>query len=176
MSATIIATISITISAIALVGAAIGLIFQARQLRMGVLQSLRVAHSESIRMAFDNPRIVAETEGEDDPDLVAKSAYVNWNMQHLRMSFLLRAAPPVVVQSEAERMFKAQFVRDWWESAGPVYQTEAFSRREHEVLKIVDRAFKRVTLPHEQNANLATGASSISSSEREPQLKQSSGP
>ena len=170
MSTTIIATISIVISAIALIAAAISLIFQARQLRISRLQSFRTLHAESIKMAFDNPRIVAEAEGEDDPDLVAKSAYVNWNMQHLKMSFLLRSTHRDLVQSEAERMFKTQFVRDWRKSAEPVYNMEARSRRESEFVKIVDDAFRKVTLPQKQNENLAIDTSSISSSEPESQL------
>jgi len=170
MSATTIATISIVISAIAPAGAAISLIFQNRQLRISLLQSFRAVHSESTRMALDNPKVVAEVEGEDDPDLVAKSAYVNWNMQHLKMSFLLESTHRDLVQSEAERMFKAQFARDWWKGAEPVCKMEARSKREREFVKIVDEVFRKVTLTQKQNENLAIDTSSISSSEPEPQL------
>jgi hypothetical protein len=169
MSATVIATISIAISAIALVGAAISLIFQARQLRLSLLQSLRTTHAETIRMALDHPEIVAKVEGNDDPELIAKRAYVNWNMQHLRMSFLLKSASRDLVQSEAELMFQAQFVRDFWKSAESLYKMEARSRREDEFVKIVNDAFRRVTLPQQHNENLTIDTSSISSSEPEPQ-------
>jgi hypothetical protein len=170
MSATIIATISIVISAIALVGAAVSLIFQSRQLRISLLQSLRTMHAESTQMAFDHPEIVAKIEGDDDPELVAKSVYVNWNMQHLKMSFLLKSTPRDLVQSEAGRMFQAQFVRDFWKNAEPVYKMEAQSRREREFVKIVNDAFRQVALPQEHNENLAIDTSSISPSEPGPQL------
>jgi Family of unknown function (DUF6082) len=169
MSATIIATISIVISAIALVGAAISLILQARQLRMSLLQSLRTTHAETIRMAFDHPEIVAKVEGDDDPELVAKTAYVNWNMQHLKMTFLLKSTSRDLLQSEAERMFQAQFVRDFWKNAEPVYKMEARSRRENEFVKTVDDAFRQVTLLQEHNEKLDIDTSSVSPSEPEPQ-------
>jgi Family of unknown function (DUF6082) len=120
-------------------------------------------------MAFDHPEIVAKVEGDDDPELVAKSAYVNWNMQHLKMTFLLKSAPRDLVRSEAELMFKAEFVRDFWKSAGPVYKMEARSKREDEFVRIIDDAFRQVTKSQEHNENLAIDTSSISPSEPEPQ-------
>ena len=68
-------------------------------------------------------------------------------MQHLKMSFLLRSTPRDLVQSEAERMFKAQFVRDWWKGAEAVYKVEAQSRREREFVTIVDEAFRQLNRP-----------------------------
>ena len=169
MNATTIATVSIVISAIALVGATVSLIFQARQLRISLLQSLRTMHAESTRMAFDHPEIVAKVEGDDDPELVAKSVYVNWNMQHMKMSFLLRSTPRDLVRTEAELMFKAPFVRDFWKSARPVYKMEARSRRENEFVKIVDDVFRQVALLQEHDDNLSIDTSSISPSEPESQ-------
>ena len=120
MSATIIAVISIVISGIALAGVVISLILQARQLRASLLQASRITHSETIRMAFENPKIVAEAWGLDDPEALAKSAYINWVIQHLRMGFSLKITTPAAVRTEVTRMFRAQFPRDWWTTAQPV--------------------------------------------------------
>ena len=64
MTATVVAEVSIVISAVALADVAVGLLLQARQLRAAVLQASRQTQAETARMAFDKPEIVAEIVGD----------------------------------------------------------------------------------------------------------------
>ena len=111
-------------------------------------------------MAFDNPKLVADAVGASDPEVLAKSAYINWIFQHLRMNYFLGLYSRDKVRAQVESMFEAEFPRYWWVMARKGYMADAFSKREREFLAIVEEVFEQATLPQEASDDSATNSTS----------------
>jgi hypothetical protein len=65
--------IATLISSVALVGVAIGLTIQARQLQASQLTAVRSLHVDFIKLAMEDPSIAAAMEGDIDPEEVPKA-------------------------------------------------------------------------------------------------------
>lgn len=164
MSATIIAVISILISATALIGVVVSLILQARQLRASLLQASRATHAETVRMVFDHPEVLADILGRDDPEWIKKATYVNWVMQHIKMAFSQKVITSAGARKEVAELFRGQFSREWWASARPLFKAEAFLKREREFVTMVDEVFREVTSPQEPSGSSITNVTMTSPS------------
>jgi hypothetical protein len=125
----LIATISILISSIALVGVAISLILQARQLRASQLQAHNNAQLELIKLAVANPAIAGELSGATDLDAFLKRVYLNWHFSFLSMSYQIKTISDPALREVVKRIFTGEFARAWWTYAGPAYRVGATTRR-----------------------------------------------
>ena len=159
---TAIAIISTFISSVALVGVAISLLLQARQLRAAQLQVSRAAQSDLIAMALTNSQLVSEALGEPDPNSFAKSVYINWRFKYMELSYSVGALSATAVSNQAAMMFDAEFPRHWWAVAREHYRLEAATKSEQEFVAIVDEAFRRAA--QEPNSHLNEGSQNQSPS------------
>lgn len=145
-----IAVLSTLISSIALVGVAISLLFQARQLRANQIQVSRASLIELMKFYFDNPDMVAELVGAKDNKEFTKDVLTNWYVTHLSLSYENRAISKSHLQNLADNLFKGEAACRWWASMGHTYNDGATSRREKEFFAVLDGEFQRIN--HERES------------------------
>lgn len=137
------ALISTFISSIALLGVAVSLLLQSRQLRTSQLEASRAAQSALIQMGLANPKLTAEVFGSSDRDWLAKAGLVNWQVKFWEMSYLTKAMSAKSVHVQAAELFASEFPRDWWSRSRELYKVDATTRREREFFTIIDSEFER---------------------------------
>ena len=143
----LIAVISALISSIALVGVAISLLLQARQVKISRLQAVRAAQLELMKMALDNPAMAADALGISDPDLYVKQVFLNWHIMYLQLGFEVDVFSPGVIQQTAAGLFEGRAAREWWEWNRRSYGTSPMPRRVKQFFEIVDEEFQRHEAP-----------------------------
>ena len=82
-----IAIISTLISSVALLGVAVGLFTEARQLRANQIQTARASQIELMRLAIESQDLVAEALGVEDANTFVKNVVRNWYLGHLSTSY-----------------------------------------------------------------------------------------
>jgi len=140
-----IAALSTLISSIALVGVAISLLLQARQLRAGQVQAGRVSQVELIKFALNNPTVVEGALGFSNSKAQAENFFRNWYVSHLSMSYDIGILPKLRLQSMAGQLFAAEDTRRWWAAVGRTYSDGATSRRDREFFAVLDEEFQRIS-------------------------------
>lgn len=140
----LIAVLSTLISSIALVGVAVSLLLQARQLRVNQMQVARASQVELIKFCFDNPAMAAEFEGAEDTKEYVRNVYTNLYVAHLSICYENRFIPKSRLQIIASDIFKSEATRKWWVDAGPTYYDGAASRRTKEFFAILQREFQQI--------------------------------
>jgi hypothetical protein len=159
----VIAVVSTLISSIALVGVALSLLLQARQLRTTQLQASRAAQLELIRIAADNRGLIFDVLGEADPESYLKGAFINWFFKYMELSYSMRALSEASVRTQATRLFAAGYPYNWWAKAREVYQIEAETKHERQFFNIVDEAFSHASKQRGPDSAVAEGSGSAPS-------------
>jgi Family of unknown function (DUF6082) len=135
----IIATIT---SSIALIGVAVGLILQARQLRTTQVQASRQFHLDIMKMRIENP-VLSFSNDADTPDKI-RGWYLNLYVKYLETGHVLGTFSEASVSLQTKDVFESQFSRQWWEAVRNVYQVEADSatRAHKRFFSIVDSEYQ----------------------------------
>ena len=136
----IIATI---ISSIALLGVALGLILQSRQVEANQLQVMREMHLELIKVGIDNPALASSVTTDISEEDYSRAGLLNLWVKYLQTGYSLKTISKASVALHAARMFKSEYSRDWWGThARASYRTEAWRKSEKEFFEIVDAKFQ----------------------------------
>jgi hypothetical protein len=140
----LLALLSTLISSIALVGVAVSLFLQARQLRANQIQIAHASHLELLKLGLDNPAAVVEL-GMDltDQEGFVNAVLLNWYMSHLSTGFDVGAVSKANLESLVKGLFTAENPRKWWTTARQSYNDNATSRRQKAFFAIVDGEFQR---------------------------------
>jgi hypothetical protein len=138
-----IAALSTLISSIALVGVAISLILQARQLRVNQVQIARASQVELLKLGLNNPVAASELVGAADPDGFARGVFLNWYVGHLLTSYETGATSKSNIERLARELFAVEASRKWWAMARQSYANDARSRRQKSFFAVVDGEFQR---------------------------------
>jgi hypothetical protein len=160
-----IAGLSTLISSIALIGVAISLLLQARQLRANQLQIAHTSQLELMKTGLDNPSLLLDLgsgPGTEDPVTFTKYVLLNWRMTHFSMLYDLKATSNAGLRVRAEGLFTSDLARKWWGLAGPDYLALAVSRRQRKFFDIVDGAFQQACLVESGRQRAAPPDSSAS--------------
>jgi hypothetical protein len=140
----LIAVVSTLISSVALLGVAVSLVIQARQLRASQTQAARASQMELMRLSIEQPNLVAEALGAEDHDALVKDVVRNWYIGHLSTSYDLRTLTRSHLRRLVRDLFAVQESRTWWEMARSSYSDDATSKRQREFFASVDEEFERV--------------------------------
>jgi hypothetical protein len=140
LTLSVIATIT---SSVALIGVAIGLIFQGRQLKANQLQVVREMHLELSKMGIENPSLIASVYGDEiDLEDIPKANLINLTLKYLEAGYQLGEISKESVRLQAGRLFSSEYSRNWWALlARNVYKIEARTKSEKEFFEIVDISF-----------------------------------
>lgn len=139
-TSTLLAIVSTLISSVALVGVMIGLLLQARQLRMNNIQTFKASHAELIRMMMDYPESWADSSDSvtPDPDSLRKHAMTNWQVRNLQFGYDAGTVPERSVRWEVAHLFAVSHRREWWALVRASYDAAMVSRRDRRFFQIVD--------------------------------------
>jgi hypothetical protein len=140
-TATTIALISVLISSIAVVGVAVGLVFQANQLRASQLQASRAGQAELIRMSLENPDLAADVLGWTDKEAFIKSNFMTWNFKSLEQQYSMGIMTDAGLRQEFALIFRAPFPREWWDRVHSIVRDEAVTKREQNFCRIVHEEY-----------------------------------
>jgi hypothetical protein len=138
---TVIAVVSTLISSVALVGVAIGLLLQLRQVRIGQLQTVRSMQAELVRMGLENAELVADPMDpwHPEPEKMRRYILINWEMKHLEMCYTVGVISEASARLHLAALFQVPFRCEWWtKAARDVYRVDAGSRRERKFFAIAD--------------------------------------
>jgi hypothetical protein len=141
----LISLISVLISSVALLGVAMGLLLQARQLRASRIQAARASQVELLRFAIENPSMVKTIDGFTNDETFVKFVIRNWYFTYLSMSYDNRTISKASLQMVARTAFKDAFMRKFWSEAKYSYSGVATSRREKDFFTIIDAEFQQAT-------------------------------
>jgi hypothetical protein len=140
----LIAIVSTLISSVALLGVATGLFLQARQLRTNQTQAARASQIELMRLAIENPDLVAKSLGVEDPDAFIKNTVRNWYLGHLSTSYDIRTLAKPHLKRLIAELFASEESRLWWELVRSSYGADVTSRRQREFVTMVNEEFEQV--------------------------------
>ncbi|HET9081756.1 MAG TPA: DUF6082 family protein [Trebonia sp.] len=157
-----IAVLSTLISSIALVGVAISLLLQARQLRTNQVQATRTAQQELMKFCLENPALAAEVLGMSSPESYVKQVVLNWHVSYLSMGFDVKTVTESSLRfAIREQIFKTKDSLSWWIMARQSYHDWAISRRDKEFVAILEEEFQRASQMAEASNTAATPSSTI---------------
>ena len=131
----LISIISTLISSIALLGVALGLLLQARQLRASQIRLPVLRKVELLRFAIDNPGMVSPIDGIADIDKFVKYVIRNWYFTYLSMSYDNSTITKTALQRVANTAFRDGVTRNYWAEAGNSFYGVATSRRKKNSLQ-----------------------------------------
>ena len=137
------------LSAIALVGVAASIFFQARQERFQRMQMVRQYHLELRRMALESPEVympcwrpINAPDLDDHPYARRQHLYL-----HLTMTYALMSYEIGIMNDEAllndlcAGIFKGEAGQSYWEIEGEKWELIPGSRRRKQFISIVNRAY-----------------------------------
>ena len=156
---TAIAIISTLISSIALVGVAVSLVLQARQLRASQIQASRATQVELIKVSIDSRELISDIFNQDSGDYL-KSVYVNLFIKYLEMGYSMKVISKESVQVQAAKLFSVSYPYEWWAGAREIYEVEASAKREREFFAIVDKSFHQASEQRQSGGNPTTASES----------------
>ncbi len=133
--------ISTLISSVALVGVAIGLVVQTRQLSITQRQALRASHAELVRLGVEYPDAWVDATDPPpfaDPVSFRRAAILNWQVNHLQLAYVTRQLSDEGLRDNFDRIFVSEFRRDWWRVARRGYLADSNSRRDGRFISIAD--------------------------------------
>jgi hypothetical protein len=153
-----IAIISTLISSIALIGVAVSLLLQARQLRASQVQASRAAQVELVKMAVDNREVISDIFG-DEPATYLKGVFINWFFKYLELSYSMKAISAKSVHLQVIRLFTVSYPYEWWIKTREIYEIEATTKREREFFAIIDGAFRQAARQRESSSDSSSKGS-----------------
>ncbi|WP_149262397.1 DUF6082 family protein [Actinomadura sp. K4S16] len=123
---------NVLLAALALIGIAATLIFQAHDTKIAREEARRIAIAELLKMAMDDPAL-DEAWGPVPADADRKARrqlmYVNMIISEWQMSFETKALPETRLRAISHEMFSGRPGRAFWEEARQVRLNTAGSKR-----------------------------------------------
>jgi Family of unknown function (DUF6082) len=140
----VIATI---ISSVALIGIAVGLLLQNRQLRTNKIQVMREMHLELMRIGMENPALSASVYEDTNAADFPKSSLLNLILKFWQTGYTLKTITKASVTLQTTRLFGSEYARtSWGKWLQDIYRTEAGTKSEREFFALVDTAYQNVML------------------------------
>ncbi len=140
----IIATI---ISSVALIGVAVGLILQGRQLKASQLQVMREMHLELLKIGIDNPALAGSLYEHIDLSEFSRFTLLNFLVTFWQTSYSLKTIPKKQLEFQAKELFLSERARNWWENiARKSYKLGDGAKLEREFFSVMDGAYQNVLL------------------------------
>lgn len=139
--------ISAVISGVALVGIAVSLFLQARELDLTREQMFRNYHLDLVRFSIENPQFISSW-GYVPPvasslDDVRRVGYINMIVSFWSTSYVTRRLDEGDLQLNFAQMFKGEVGRNYWEAARDGWRESAGDRRRKKFFNIADAEYSK---------------------------------
>jgi hypothetical protein len=142
----LIAVLSTLISSIALVGVAVSLLLQARQLRTNQVQVTRTAQQELMKFCIENPALATQALGISNPEIYVKQVILNWHVSYLSMGYDVKTITESSLRfALREQIFRTKDSLSWWEMAQQSYHDWVISGRDKKFVAILEEEFQRAS-------------------------------
>lgn len=135
---------SALLAALALIGIAATLIFQAHDTKIAREEARRIAIAELLKMAMDDPALDeawGPVPAGADPKARRQLMYINMIISEWQMSFETKALPEKRLRAISREMFSGRPGRAFWEEARQVRMGTAGSRRARRFHEILDEEY-----------------------------------
>jgi len=127
----------------ALIGVALSLILQNRQLRASQVQLIRQMHLELTKMGIENPQLPAAIWPHPGRANFLNSGYINFLLTLWQTSYLQKTMTKKALELEANYLFASDYSRTWWGTLARGHrEAQAETKREKEFFAIIDNAYK----------------------------------
>jgi hypothetical protein len=139
--------ISAVIAVVALGGVAGSLVVQQREAKSNREQSLRVLHTDLLKMAMDNPEYMecwGPFRADNDPTHLRQVMYTNMIISHWEMMYELGALTEGHLRELAAAMFRGDPGRRFWADSRERRIRTAHGRREVRFQLILDDTYRQV--------------------------------
>ncbi len=141
---------SALLAALALIGIAATLIFQAHDTRIAREEARRIAIADLLKMAMDDPAL-DEAWGPVPADADRRARrqlmYINMIISEWQMSFETKALPEKRLRAVSREMFSGRPGRAFWEEARQVRMGTAGSKRGRRFHEILDEEYRLAPVP-----------------------------
>ncbi|MEU8121470.1 DUF6082 family protein [Spirillospora sp. NPDC049024] len=141
---------NVLLAALALIGIAATLIFQAHDTKIAREEARRIAIAELLKMAMDDPAL-DEAWGPVPADADRKARrqlmYINMIVSEWQMSFETKALPEKRLRAISREMFSGRPGRAFWEEARQVRMSTAGSKRARRFHEILDEEYDLAPAP-----------------------------
>ncbi|GGT66190.1 hypothetical protein GCM10010177_24070 [Actinomadura citrea] len=141
---------SALLAALALIGIAATLIFQAHDTKIAREEARRIAIAELLKMAMDDPALDeawGPVPADADPKARRQLMYINMIISEWQMSFETKALPEKRLRAISREMFSGRPGRAFWEEARQVRMGTAGSRRARRFHEILDEEYHLAPVP-----------------------------
>ena len=153
--------ISALLSGAALIGVAISIGQQSRQVRLARVQASRTLHFELIRYVIDNPKGFARYWGANSAEHqgVAGNAYINQILNFVAFGLEQETLHPLEARSIIKEVLSGVDGRNYWqEKRAGWLEKVGHSRQGLGFISLIDSAYAEVDPPNEPAANAAVSA------------------
>lgn len=136
---------SALLAVFALIGIAVSLVMQAREVRAAREQTLRAVHTDLLRMAMED-EVYRDAWGPffaaGDPDHQRRHMYLNLIISNLQMRWDLRAISEQHLRSTTHVLFSGDAGRRFWAEGRELRSRAVSSRRERNFHRILDEEYE----------------------------------
>lgn len=153
------AAVSAVLALLALAGVAFSLLFQARELRASREQTLRVLHTDLIRMAMEDPlymRCWGHRPSMTD-DQRRQFMYINLMVSLWEMTYETSGMNDQQAHAVTASLFETEEGRWFWQNSRTMRKRVATDRRLRRFYGILDEEYQRATPPSPTPAPAASG-------------------
>lgn len=136
---------SAVLSGLAVVGVAISLIVQTRQLRVGQIQAMRVMQLELMRLLLEDPTLVtiSPTSLGVSREQWRREIYLNLLFKYLEMGYATKYVPEGSLREHIRDQFRVEGARVFWGRARPLWASNRSNSARRRFFDIVEAEYAR---------------------------------
>jgi Family of unknown function (DUF6082) len=146
--------VSALLTALALIGVAASLLFQARQVWIAREQAMRTFHHELVRMALDNPIYMSAMANPLNSELPSEQGtdgridyYIHLWISFWQTFYIMGVMPESQLRSVCEReLFRGRPGREYWERAREIRPSYSEDRRIRHFDRIVEEEYRKAII------------------------------
>ncbi|MEH1125250.1 DUF6082 family protein [Micromonospora sp. CPCC 206061] len=136
---------SAVLSGLAVVGVAISLIVQSRQLRVGQIQAMRVMQLELMRLLLEDPMLatISPTSLGVSREQWRREIYLNLLFKYLEMGYATKYVPEGSLREHIRDQFQVEGARVFWGRARPLWASNRSNNARRRFFDIVEAEYAR---------------------------------
>lgn len=136
---------SALLAGVAVVGVAISLLMQLRQIRISQVQAARMMHMELMRMLTSDPllRLTSSSAVDVSEQEWRKNIYTNLFFKYLEMGYEIGHISEVSLRQHFAGQFRLTHAREFWRRVGDTYRVDAATKATRRTYKIVEEEHRR---------------------------------
>jgi hypothetical protein len=149
--------VSAIVASAALIGVALSLAFQSRQLRLMRIQSVHMMQFELERMVVADPAIYPSHLHRNDPEEIKRGCFLMMWIKYIEMGYQIGHFDDKAVRSNAEMVFGDPAFRDYWRLIRSRHASSARNSRQKHFFSILDESVNSLGPGADEAAHASAG-------------------